>query len=332
MAGERLSPTRSHARISVAVVTAAACVATGLTVAGAGTAAPGLAQRPAPPTAAEVARWQAEFMRSEGSARKVAPAAAPRAPGAGLFPGKRVLSLYGAAGGFGVIGRKSVRGAGKKLKKQIEPYRKRSNKPVVPAFDLVAVIATQCGGRRDKCRVRVSDSIIERYLQKIRNLNGRLILDIQPGRADVLDEIRHLRPFLRESNVDVAIDAEWNVGRNEEPGQDAGTIQAERINKAIGAIRRIQERQGLPPKLLVIHQFKRSSVKHRGDIHRPSNLDVTINFDGIGSPSAKRAGYAQIHSGRQYNGFSLFYKLDQNLMSPSAVLGLDPKPSYVMYQ
>jgi hypothetical protein len=33
-----------------------------------------------------------------------------------------------------------------------------------------------------------------------------------------------------------------------------------------------------------------------------------------------------------FNGFSLFYRLDSGLMSPSQVLGLEPSPDYVLYQ
>lgn len=326
-AGVSTLPVRTAAATAVLL----ACLLAGLGSRGA-PAAESVAERPGPPTAAEAKRWEESFLRSEGDAKAAARAPAGRLRGRRLFSQNRVLSLYGAAGGFGVIGRKSLNGAARKLRRQIRPYRQRSKKPVLGAFDLVAVIATQCGGRRDKCRVRVSDATIKRYLNKISDMNGRLILDIQPGRANVLDEIRHLRPFLRRPNVDVAIDAEWNVGRREHPGQDAGSIQAERINRAIRLIRGIQERNGLPPKLLIIHQFQRRAVRNRSDINTPNEVDVTINFDGIGSPSAKRAGYRTISSLRLFNGFSLFYKLDDNLMSPKAVLRLEPKPNYVMYQ
>jgi hypothetical protein len=335
-AGARTRSGVRRARVPLAAASAfALCVAAAMIASGPASAgsAPASAARPEPPTAAEARAWEERFLRGEGpaAARLAAPASAKRA-GRRLFPQNRVLSLYGAAGGFGVLGRKSLEGASRKLREQLGPYRKRSRKPVISAFDLVAVIATRCEDRRDKCRVRVSEKTIDRYLQGIRALNGRLILDIQPGRASVLDEIDHLKPFLREPDVDVAIDAEWTVGRSEHPGEDQGTIRAERINEAIAKIRGIQKRHDLPPKLLVIHQFQRESVKHRPQIKRPDAVDVTINFDGIGSPPAKRAGYRTISTSRFFNGFSLFYRLDQDLMSPQAVLGLEPSPHYVMYQ
>jgi hypothetical protein len=327
----RPARTRRRAWLAVPVVVLTASVFAGLAGAsgpGAGGTASPLAE---PPTAAEVRAWEEAFLRGAPAAKAPLPPPA-KAPGRRLFPQNRVLSLYGAAGGFGVIGRKSVNGAGRKLNKQIKPYRKRSNKPVVKAFDLVAVIATQCSSRRDKCRTRVSNDTIRRYLRKIRELGGRLILDIQPGRANVLDEINHLRGFLDEPDVDVALDAEWNVGPRGEPGQDLGSLNAKKINKATTKVRKIINNHDLPPKLLIIHQFREDSVKGERRIRRPDKVDVTLNFDGIGSPSAKRQGYKRLSFPGLFDGFSLFYKLDQNLMSPPQVMGLKPKPDYIMYQ
>lgn len=343
MRSARSGPARLRgARIGLAGVALAGAFAAGAAGAiGAGvdatTKAPGEA-RGSLPTAAEVRAWERDFLRREGSAGAsptskagVAETASKRARRS-LFPQNRVLSLYGAAGGFGVIGRKSVNGAAKKLRKQAQPYDRRSNKPVIKAFDLVAVIATSCSGPNDKCRTRVSGKIIRRYLNKIRDLNGRLILDIQPGRSSVLKEIEHLAPFIRKPDVDVAIDAEWNVGPHGHPGQDAGSIGAGKLNKASNKIEGIADRHSLPEKLLIVHQFRRGSIKKEGQVRKRDKVDVTVNFDGIGTPSAKRAGYRNLASKRLFNGFSLFYKLDTNLMGPKAVLRLNPSPNYVMYQ
>ncbi len=203
---------------------------------------------------------------------------------------------------------------------------------MIGGFDLVAVIATSCESRRDKCRTRVSDTVIRRYLDKIREMNGRLVLDIQPARSNVLSEIDHLRKFIREPDVDVAIDAEWNVGGHGTPGQTQGSISAKKLNKASLEIQSIIRNQGLPQKLMVVHQFRKASISNDGKVKRRDNVDVALNFDGIGSPSAKKAGYRQLSTPRLFNGFSLFYELDSDMIPPKGVLKLDPKPDYVMYQ
>ena len=73
---------------------------------------------------------------------------------------------------------------------------------------------------------RQPDKLIRSYLHAIRSVNGRLVLDIQPGRADVSDEIEALEKWIDEPDVDVSIDPEWDVGRRGVPGQTAGKIRA----------------------------------------------------------------------------------------------------------
>ena len=323
------------AAIAVGGVLFATCLATGLAAgedASSGPVeGPGEA-RSGPPTAAEAASWEAEFLAREGQTLRAPPTPPGKRALRNLFPQNRVVSVYGAANGFGVVGRKSVNGAAKKLSKQAKPYRRLSRDPVIRAFDLVAVIATSCSGPTDKCRVRVSDNTIQTYLNKIRKLNGRLILDIQPARSNVMKEIDHLREFIRKPDVDVAIDAEWNVGRNGIPGQTQGSIGAKKLNEASLEIQSIIRKRDLPQKLMIVHQFHEGSIKKGRDVKRRDDVDVTFNFDGIGSRAAKKAAYRQLRTKRLFNGFSLFYNLDDNLMRPRGVMRPKPKPDYVMYQ
>jgi hypothetical protein len=322
---------RTRGRALLAAATSFALLVAGGAAASEG--AGGTAQvRPEPPTAAQVEAWDRAFLESQGAARTAKTPLKGNAPGRNLFPNVKVLSLYGMAGGFGVLGRKSLNGAARKLNRQIRPYRKRSQEDVIKAFDLVSVVATQCSGPNDECRTRVSKDTIRRYHEKIRSINGRLILDIQPGRADVLDEIDHLRNFIRKPDVDVALDAEWNMGPREEPGEDLGSLGAKKINRSAKMIERIIKNQNLPPKALIVHQFRRDSVKGEGQINRPPAVDITLNFDGIGSPAAKKAGYRDLSFPGLFDGFSLFYELDTDMMSPGEVLRLRPQPDYVMYQ
>ena len=88
------------------------------------------------------------------------------------------------------------------------------------------------------------------------------------------------------------------------------------------------ERENLPQKALVIHQFRDGSVKRRKDIKQPAGVDVVLNFDGIGGAAAKKAGYARLTREDLFAGFSLFYRLDSGLMKPGEVLRLEPEPDF----
>lgn len=298
--------------------------------------APAHQPQPQPPTSAEVRELTRDFVRSQGlpAARGVGGVGTdPTGGGRRLFGEAIYVAFYGAPQLTGtVLGKSSPSRAMSKLKRQAKAYGKAGDRPVERAVNLIGVIATADPGSDELYRTRQSDRIIANYLTAARSIGARLVLDIQPGRASVLDEMRELRRWLREPDVDVAIDPEWNVGRKEIPGQDEGSIKAEELNKATALLDRLVERQGLPPKALIVHQFREGSVRGRDELLQGEAVEVLLNFDGIGGRRAKKAGYRRLAVEGVFNGFSLFYDLDDRLMKPPAVLALDPRVDYAMYQ
>jgi hypothetical protein len=314
-----------------AVLALAICIGAGVAGAhGGGATAHGVtAPNPVPPTRAEVA---AANRRYADYAAKSAPASVDKGR-RGLFPSNRVVALYGSAHpGFGALGRKTAKDAKRKVRHQAVPYREKGNRPVIPAFDLVATVATQCERRHDKCRTRLSNSTVSKYLDTIRALNGRLILDIQPARSTFLDEVKHWHDFLLKPDVGVGLDPEWNVGPHGDPGETVGKVSAKKLNAISKKLQRMAREHHLPDKPMIVHQFRKGSIHHRGAVKLRKKVDVTLNFDGIGSKQAKKNGYKRLLKPPLFNGFSLFYKLDSGLMTPGQVLNLKPKPDYVMYQ
>jgi hypothetical protein len=306
-------------------------------------AAGGSPLRPEPPTSGEVERATETFLgtldegdgwraNSSGSGGAGDPSQPEPGGGGSLFPDKRIIALYGAPQmGATIVGRKSVEGAKKQLRKQAREYQ-RGERSVVEGFDLVATIATADRGGDRKYRTRQSNRVIEQYFDAAEQLNGRLILDIQPGRSSFLAEVKALKEWLQRPNVDIALDPEWNVGRRGVPGRTTGSVNAKQLNKLSRYMSDLIEREDLPSKALVIHQFRDGSIRKRKRIKQPPGVDVVLNFDGIGSGPAKIAGYRRLTRKDLAAGFSLFYRLDSGLMSPNQVIGLDPSPDYVIYQ
>jgi hypothetical protein len=329
--------------LSIAAAMLFCCVGAGIA---SGADADPATQRQEPPTRSQARAGIDRFLAAHPGPVPLAPPSASKGSGGfgtggggtgqggkhRLLPRHRVVSYWGAPGGSGILGRTTANGAHKRLARQARPYRRLGNEPVIRAFDLVATIATTCAGPRDKCRLRQPRKLIRRYLNEVREFDGRLLLDIQPARSSFLAEVQHWRPFLAQPDVDLAIDPEWNVGRHGEPGTTVGSTNADQVNALTRRLERIISTEHLPPKLLVIHQFRRSSVKRRDAIIRRDDVDVALNFDGIGAPAPKRRGYRRLSSTKLFDGFSLFYELDTDLMSPRQVLRLRPEPHYVMYQ
>jgi hypothetical protein len=290
----------------------------------------------APPTAAEVRAATRDFLAS-GAARDVREgpveptpfAAAEAAP----VEGSLAVALYGAPQlGSTAVGLTSPEGAARRLTKQAAEYERPSELPVIGAIDLIAVIATADRGADGKYRSRQDPKVIAAYLEAAREVGARLMLDIQPGRAKIRRELRPLREWLAQPDVDLAIDPEWNVGPRGVPGRTSGKVRAREANRVAGRLGRVVAEHDLPPKLLVVHQFHEESVRGRSRVRDRDGVEVVLNFDGIGSPGAKRAGYAALAVDQVANGFSLFYRLDDPLMKPAAVLALEPQPSFLLYQ
>jgi hypothetical protein len=287
-----------------------------------------------PPTRGHLDRATARFLDRES------PRTAHGSGGAGPFsvavlPDERVVAFYGAPQmGRTVLGLNTPAEAARKLARQTSPYAALGDRPAVGEFDLVSVFATAGGGPDGLYRSRQSADVIQIYLDQARASGVRLMLDIQPGRSRIGDEMRALAPWIAQPDVDLAIDPEWNVGPRGIPGSTPGKITSREINAAIRKLSATVTAAGLPPKLLVIHQFRRGMVRGRTRIKSSPGVQAILNFDGIGAPAPKVAGYAALASASAtvFNGFSLFYSLDRPLMAPTDVLALDPAPDFLLYQ
>jgi len=250
-----------------------------------------------------------------------------------LLPDNMYVTLYGAPQLTAtVVGKKSPRGAARGAVKQAAAYERETDRGVVPGIDLIGVVANSTPGPDRKYRTRQPDPVIESYLEAIRAVEGRLMLDIQPGRSTASAEVVALRRWIAEPDVDVGIDPEWNVGPKGVPGKTSGSITATEVNETSARIDRIVEKEDLPPKVLIVHQFTKRMIKNRAQIRQRPGVQVVLNFDGIGSPAAKENGFAALATEGLFNGFSIFLTLDTRVMTPAAVLGLLPTVDFLLYQ
>ena len=63
-------------------------------------------------------------------------------------------------------------------------------------------------------------------------------------------------------------------------------------------------------------------------------MDLVWDSDGFGGPGAKMGDYQQYAAepGFEFGGFKLFYNYDTPVMTPAQVLGMNPRPVFVVYQ
>ena len=255
--------------------------------------------------------------------------------GRSIFPDWRVVAFYGAPQDeeLGALGIGTPVNAGRRLARQARPYRD-AGRPVLPAFELIATIVQAAPGDDGDYAGRQSPAVIRRYLRAARRQKALLILDVQPGRASFREEVRALRPFLKEPDVSLALDPEWSMEPGEIPGQSIGSTDAATINAVGRTLSRIVRQGDLPQKLLVIHRFTTDMIEDESKLRTYPGVALTVNVDGFGDRPNKVSKYREFTRGKRdrHHGFKLFYREDLNLMPPQRVMRLRPRPELVVYE
>jgi len=270
----------------------------------------------------------------------ITPPPRPELPRGGrtLFPHYRLVGYAGRAGSeaLGRLGIGGVDSRAAELIKRARPYS--DGREILPVFELIATMATSFPTKDGRYRVRADDGLIDRYLRAARRHRALLLLNIQPGRADFLPEVRAYEKWLRRPDVGLALDPEWAVGDGQTPGEVYGNTTGTELDAVARYLSRIVTANDLPEKVLVFHQVASSVVDDQQDLHRHRGVVIIKSVDGIGSRGAKETTWRNLTRGmpRQFHaGFKLFFVEDRRqgaLMTPSQVLRLRPKPEYVMYE
>ena len=293
------------------------------------------------------------FLLACGVFVAVAFAAAPRAPALPRPPAPRstappaiqrssvldthvLVTWYGSpwTGRMGVLGRLRGQALADGLKRQADAYAKVSNKRVLSAYELVAIVAQGQPGRDGMYRRRESRQVIDRMLREARSAGAKLILDVQTGRSTVMEEMLYLLPYLEQPDVYLALDPEFSMGTDGVPGRRIGEMHAREVNDAIATLELLIYRRNLPSKVLIVHQFVTGMLPDKERIDSSPVLDIVLDVDGFGSPALKRNTYRTVLAQRAlpFTGFKLFYLQDTNLLQPSDVLALTPSPALIIYQ
>ena len=252
-----------------------------------------------------------------------------------IFPSHRVVAYYGnpAADELGILGIGSPDARARQLERQAKGYA-RKTRPVLPAFELISTIANADPGENGLYRSRVPDRIIRRYLTAARKAKALLLLDIQPGRSDFFEETTRLRKWLKEPDVGLALDPEWRVREGQVPGQVIGSVTAREVNATTAWLDRLVRDENLPQKLVVIHQFTHDMISDRADLKSREGLAITLNADGFGTQANKISKYKDFTRGPKVfkHGYKLFYDEDTDLMTPAEVMGMKPRPDFIVYE
>lgn len=249
----------------------------------------------------------------------------------------RIVAYYGTPTSnlMGILGEYEPDEMMRLLKDQTQAYTDADpDRPAIPAIEFIATVAQRDPGPDNLYVASVDPEYIRQYSELAKENDALLILDVQLGRASVMDEVRQLEEFLKEPNVHLAIDTEYAIEEGEVPGINLGSVEGEEIQEAVEYLDTMVEEEGIPDKIVMVHQFDLGIVTNKEAIVPTDNVQVVLHADGFGGAEAKFSKYGILVRAQpiQYGAFKVFYKQDTPVLEPEQVLALDPAPSIITYQ
>lgn len=231
--------------------------------------------------------------------------------------------------------------------------------PVQLGIDLVVSVPDSYPGPENHYSHHVDEQTIQQYLDFCQQHGLLLILDLDIGRAPVMEEVNFFLPYLEKySFVHMAIDTEWIFPRQDGiPGINLSNVRSSDLNPIIEAVAAIPEQYHVPRKMLIIHQYRpdgdgmtnpydasQAEFADKRNIIYDPRVDLVIHVDSVGGYKGdigdKERQYSEWvgqdmdkYNNFEYGGFKLFYNIESKtrLMTPQEVLALKPAPLVVTY-
>jgi len=239
---------------------------------------------------------------------------------------------------MGVLGEYPVPVMLQKLQGEVQAFQAADpSTPVQPGLHLIVTVAQGAPGRDGMYRLRMSDSLITKWVRLAQSRGYLIFLDVQVGKSTVQAELPRLIPYLSLPFVHLALDPEFSMHHGAAgvvPGKKIGVMDAADVNYAIGLLDQVVRQHNLPPKILVVHRFTQRMLTNYREIRPLPTVQVVVNMDGFGPPWLKRDSYNDYVRMQpvQFTGFKLFYKNDHPMLTRKQVVELTPSPLFITFQ
>lgn len=255
-----------------------------------------------------------------------------------VFPHYRLVGYVGAPGApaLGRLGIGDLDARVTELEKRAAAFA--DGREVMPVMELIATLVHGLPGRDGMYRSRFGDDVISTYLAAARKHKALLLLNIQPGRAHFIDEVKYFDKWLKEPDVGLALDPEWAVGPYGVPMKVFGHTTGAELDQVSRHVAAIVKAGKLPEKVIVYHQLNSRIVRDGSALRMHAGVVVIQSIDGIGARLDKEKTWRMLVKERPkgvHPGFKLFFEEDAAagpLMTPAQVMALVPTPEYVVYE
>jgi hypothetical protein len=273
--------------------------------------------------------------------RTAAAASGTELPAGGqtLFPGRRMVALYGHPSGpyLGALGEQGIDETMTRVEELANRYQPFSDEPVIPALDLIATVAGADPGPDGSYSNRTPIDVLRPWVDAAEEAGVYVVLDFQSGGSDFLSQVREYEELLVRPSVGLALDPEWRLAPGERPLQQIGSVSAAEINATSTWLADLTRDNALPQKLLMVHQFRIDMISDREDLDvSRTELAITLHADGHGTPDQKLDTWNALLAAPPtgiWPSWKNFYDEDQPMLTPEQTYSIvEPKPWLVTYQ
>jgi hypothetical protein len=248
-----------------------------------------------------------------------------------------MVAIYGTPGtpSLGVLGEQDLAPSIERAHRHAAAYANLTDKQVLPAFELIATVASGSKGSDKNYSNELSPSRMLEWAKAAGKAGMYAILDLQPGRTDFVTQAKLYEDVLKLPWVGLALDPEWRLKPRERHLVHIGSVHSSEVNAVQDYLAGLVQANDLPPKLLVLHQFRSDMIEDRAgvDVDRPE-VAVLIHADGQGSQPEKQATWKRLRTDAPTVawGWKNFYDEDAPMLTPEQTMMVEPVPDLVTYQ
>lgn len=251
---------------------------------------------------------------------------------------RRYVAFYGHPGtdDLGVLGEQGPARTLNRMQGFLHDYGADGSK-VIPTFEIIASVAS--GGATDDGDYSYEwpAETFQPWIDFAVEHDMYVVLDLQSGRDDFLSQAKQYEELLKLPFVGLALDPEWRLAPNEIHLDQIGTVTAAEINETVNWVADLVRDNGLPQKMMIVHQFRPSMIQNRENLVERREIQMIVQMDGDGTGAQKDATWANILADADNAhwawGWKNFFDEDEpGPPSPEDTMGKVPTPVYVSYQ
>lgn len=252
---------------------------------------------------------------------------------------RRYVAFYGhpEAASLGALGQQEGPASTlERMQPLLEAYTGDGHK-VVPTFEMIASVASAGPGEDGDYSTEWPPDTFLPWIEYAAENDAYVVLDLQSGRSDFLSQAQYYEELLLHPNVGLALDPEWRLTDSQVHLEQIGSVTAAEVNQVVHWLGDVVRDNGLPQKMIIVHQFRHSMIQGRETLESRPELQMIIQMDGEGPEHLKDNTWNAITKDTEDAhwawGWKNFFVRDEGgPPTPESTMSKVPTPVFVSYQ